>query len=249
MTVGRSCIVAPSGTSAGPSASNHRRLPFTSTCIGAPEANGTFRAMRRALVLGGPVRSVARRRVVFWPPDGRSSSQGGCGAPSPRRRRSRRFVAAERSDTAALQAAFGSGADLLVDCICFTARGRAAPAARARRIVDGDDLEQGGVRRRRRQPLELRRAAGLRWTGSRDAGDGRTRGRRLPDTRGYARTRLRGGACSWTAALRSPSFAVEDPRRGATRLASGSSSSASSIAAPPCSCSPRPGRRPPDCRY
>jgi nucleoside-diphosphate-sugar epimerase len=44
-----------------------------------------------------------------------------------------RFLAGDRSDSAALSAAFGGGADLLVDCVCFTARHAEAllPLARA----------------------------------------------------------------------------------------------------------------------
>jgi len=77
----------------------------------------------RALVIGGTGlvgRAVARRLLAAgWDVDvtGRDAAR----LPPDVAAAGGRFVAAERSDTAALQAAFGSGADLLVDCICFTA--------------------------------------------------------------------------------------------------------------------------------
>src|SRR5580765_66401 len=123
MTVGRLRIAVPSGTSAGPSTSNHRRVPFTSTCIGAPEANGTFRAMRRALVLGGTGaigRATARRLLAAgWQVDltGRDPSR----FPQDIAAAGGRFVASERGDPAQVAAAFADRADLLVDCACFTA--------------------------------------------------------------------------------------------------------------------------------
>ena len=49
---------------------------------------------------------------------------------------------------------------------------RLLPFAR-RRDLDGDDLEQGRLRRRRRQPFELRRSASLRRADPRDAADAR----------------------------------------------------------------------------
>ena len=79
--------------------------------------------MPRALVIGGTGlvgRAVARRLLAAgWDVDvtGRDAAR----LPPDVAAAGGRFVAAERSDTAALQAAFGSGADLLVDCICFTA--------------------------------------------------------------------------------------------------------------------------------
>ena len=79
--------------------------------------------MARALILGGTGlvgRAIARRLLAAgWQVEltGRDparlpvdvASAGGT------------FTAAERHDAAALRAAFGSGADLLVDCICYTA--------------------------------------------------------------------------------------------------------------------------------
>jgi nucleoside-diphosphate-sugar epimerase len=79
--------------------------------------------MPRALVLGGTGligRAVARRLLARgWQVDltGRDLRR----LPPDIAEAGGRFVAAERSDTNQLQAAFGSGADLLVDCICYTA--------------------------------------------------------------------------------------------------------------------------------
>jgi nucleoside-diphosphate-sugar epimerase len=79
--------------------------------------------MRRALVIGGTGavgRAVARRLLAAgWDVDvtGRDPARlpadvAGAGG---------RFVHAERHDAIALADAMGAGADLLVDCICFTA--------------------------------------------------------------------------------------------------------------------------------
>ena len=218
MTVGRSCIVAPSGTSAGPSTSNHRRLPFTSTCIGAPEASGTFRAMRRALVLGGTGaigRATARRLLAAgWQVEltGRDPSR----FPDDIAAAGGRFVSSERGDEAQLAAAFGGGADLLVDCVCFTAKdaARLLPLAREAEL-DRDDLEQGGVRRSRRQPLQLGDEAALRRPNFRDAADDGARERRLHEPRGLRREQGRGRAGPARQRLpRDRAQAVEDPRAG-----------------------------------
>ena len=93
-------------------------------------------------------------------------------------------------------------------------RGRSpAVAARAQCDLDGDDLEQGRLRRRRRQPLELRRPASLRRADSRDAADARPAGHRLPLARGLRREQGRGraGHARQRAARLDPA-AVEDPR-------------------------------------
>ena len=79
--------------------------------------------MPRALILGGTGaigRATAGRLLdAGWdvdvtgrdPRDSRPSWQT----------RERRFIASDRGDAAQLHNAFGSGADLLVDCVCFTA--------------------------------------------------------------------------------------------------------------------------------
>jgi nucleoside-diphosphate-sugar epimerase len=77
----------------------------------------------RALVIGGTGlvgRAVARRLLASgWDVDvtGRDATR----LPADVAAAGGRFVAAERSDGEALRTAFGDGADLLVDCICFTA--------------------------------------------------------------------------------------------------------------------------------
>ena len=90
--------------------------------------------MRRALVLGGTGaigRAVARRLLTAgWQVDltGRDPSR----FPQDIAVAGGRFVASERGDPAQLAAAFATGADLLVDCACFTAEdaGRLLPLAR-----------------------------------------------------------------------------------------------------------------------
>ena len=113
-----------------------------------------------------------------------------------------RFITADRGDFEQLNAALGGGAQLLVDCICYTAAdaARCVPLA-ARRRVDRDDLEQGGLRRRRREPLEHARLAALRRAGPRDAADDGSGRRGLHDARrATARTRSRPSRCCSTAA-------------------------------------------------
>ena len=90
--------------------------------------------MRRALVLGGTGaigRATARRLLTAgWQVDltGRNPSR----FPHDLAAAGGRFVTSERGDQAQLAAAFGSGADLLVDCVCFTAEdaARLLPLAR-----------------------------------------------------------------------------------------------------------------------
>jgi nucleoside-diphosphate-sugar epimerase len=80
--------------------------------------------MPRALILGGTGligRAVALQLLVDgWQVDvtGRDPAH----LPAEVAAAGGRFVAADRADPAALAAALGGGADLLVDCICYTAR-------------------------------------------------------------------------------------------------------------------------------
>ena len=86
----------------------------------------------------------------------------------------------ERGDTAALHAAFGSGADLLVDCVCFTADDATLLLPLAREAgstvmisskavyVDGDGNHSNSATKPR-----------LRRPRLRDAGDDGARRRRL----------------------------------------------------------------------
>jgi nucleoside-diphosphate-sugar epimerase len=77
--------------------------------------------MPRALVLGGTGqigRAIAHRLLAAgWDVDlaGRNPAKMPADLPDAR------FVAADRHDARQLEAAFGAGADLLVDCICYTA--------------------------------------------------------------------------------------------------------------------------------
>jgi nucleoside-diphosphate-sugar epimerase len=79
--------------------------------------------MRRALIIGGTGligrAAAARLLEAGWQVDvtGRDVAH----MPSALAAAGARFVAADRSDTGALAAAAGTGADLLVDCICYTA--------------------------------------------------------------------------------------------------------------------------------
>ncbi|MGI8971814.1 MAG: NAD-dependent epimerase/dehydratase family protein, partial [Dehalococcoidia bacterium] len=76
----------------------------------------------RAFVVGGSglVGRAISRRLVFagWDVDilGRDSAH----FPVDLAEAGARFFAADRSDAAAVALAFGDGADLLVDCVCFT---------------------------------------------------------------------------------------------------------------------------------
>jgi nucleoside-diphosphate-sugar epimerase len=77
----------------------------------------------RALIIGGTGmigRAIARRLLASgWEVDltGRDPAR----IPADVAAAGGRFVAAERGDAASLRRAYGGGADLLVDCICFTA--------------------------------------------------------------------------------------------------------------------------------
>lgn len=79
--------------------------------------------MPRALILGGTGligRAAALRLLAAgWQVDvtGRNPAH----MPSQLAAAGARFVAADRSDDSQLQAALGGGADLLVDCVCYTA--------------------------------------------------------------------------------------------------------------------------------
>ena len=82
-------------------------------------------AVPRALIVGGtgPIgRATARRLVAAgWHVDvtGRDAAR----LPEDLAAAGVKFVAADRDDAGQLAAAFGPGADLLVDCICYTAAG------------------------------------------------------------------------------------------------------------------------------
>src|SRR5262245_27346343 len=90
--------------------------------------------MPRALILGGTGmigRATARRLLAAgWEVDvtGRDPAH----MPPEIATAGARFVAADRADESELLAALGGGADLLVDCICFTAAdaARLLPLAR-----------------------------------------------------------------------------------------------------------------------
>ena len=83
---------------------------------------GTFVEMSRALILGGTGlvgRATARRLLAAgWQVDltGRDPAH----MPSEISAAGGTFIAADRADQSQLVAAMGAGADLLVDCICFT---------------------------------------------------------------------------------------------------------------------------------
>ncbi len=91
--------------------------------------------MRRALIIGGTGligRATASRLVsAGWQVDlaGRDAAR----MPASLTAAGARFIAADRSDAGALRAAAGDGADLIVDCLCYTAADAAAllPLARA----------------------------------------------------------------------------------------------------------------------
>ncbi len=86
--------------------------------------NPATAACRTALIVGGTGlvgQAVARRLLGNgWAVSvtGRSSSH----MPADLADAGVRFIPAERNDAATLAAAVGSGVDLLVDCICYTAR-------------------------------------------------------------------------------------------------------------------------------
>jgi nucleoside-diphosphate-sugar epimerase len=96
--------------------------------------HGNVRVMRRALIIGGTglIGTVAATRLLKagWQVDVTGRDRGHM--PPALAAAGARFVAADRSDTSALAAAAGAGADLLVDCICYTAADASAllPLAR-----------------------------------------------------------------------------------------------------------------------
>lgn len=88
----------------------------------AGHAHVAYRAWVRAFVLGGTGlvgRAISRRLAAAgWAVEvvGRDPAH----FPVDLAESGARFVAADRSDARALATAFGGGADLLVDCVCFT---------------------------------------------------------------------------------------------------------------------------------
>ncbi len=179
--------------------------------------------MPRALILGGtgPIGRAAAARLLplGWQVDltGRDPTH----LPAELARAGAGFVAADRGDEEQLRAALGEGADLLVDCICFTAADatRLLPLA-AQRDLDGADLEQGGLRRCRRQPLELGDGAALRRPDPGDAAHDGPRRRPLRLARGLRREqgRRRAGRPRQRPSRHGPA-PVEDPRRGSGETA------------------------------
>jgi nucleoside-diphosphate-sugar epimerase len=91
--------------------------------------------MRRAVIIGGTGligRALARRLLAAgWQVDitGRDAAH----MPTSLVQAGARFIAADRSDGAAMLAAAGNGADLVADCLCYTAADAAGllPLARA----------------------------------------------------------------------------------------------------------------------
>ena len=87
--------------------------------------------MARAVIIGGTGaigRAAARRLLAAgWSVEltGRDPARMPCDIAAA----GGRFIAADGRDAGRLRAAFGDGADLLVDCVCFTARGRGRAAA------------------------------------------------------------------------------------------------------------------------
>ena len=79
--------------------------------------------MSRALVLGGTGQiglATARRLLAAgWDVD--LTGRDGARMPADAATAGARFVAADRADSGQLAAALGAGADLLLDCICYTA--------------------------------------------------------------------------------------------------------------------------------
>ncbi|MEV0397552.1 NAD-dependent epimerase/dehydratase family protein [Polymorphospora rubra] len=80
--------------------------------------------MPRALVIGGTGligRATAHRLLAAgWRVD--VTGRNPANLPADLAAAGARFVAADRADPAALRTALGTGADLLVDCVCYTAR-------------------------------------------------------------------------------------------------------------------------------
>jgi nucleoside-diphosphate-sugar epimerase len=91
--------------------------------------------MRRALIIGGTgligTTVASRLLAAGWQVDltGRDAAH----VPASLTQAGARFIAADRSDAAAMRAAVGEGADLIADCLCYTAEDAAelVPLARA----------------------------------------------------------------------------------------------------------------------
>lgn len=79
--------------------------------------------MARALIIGGTgmIGGATARRLLAAGWDVDVTGRDPAHLPADVASAGGRFVAAERADPAALAAAFGSGADLMVDCVCYTA--------------------------------------------------------------------------------------------------------------------------------
>ncbi|HEX5118598.1 MAG TPA: NAD-dependent epimerase/dehydratase family protein [Pseudonocardiaceae bacterium] len=79
--------------------------------------------MHRALIIGGTgmIGAATARGLLASGWDVTVTGRAAAHLPADVAEAGGRFVAADRADPAALAAALGSGADLLVDCICYTA--------------------------------------------------------------------------------------------------------------------------------
>ena len=105
-----------------------RQLPG---CAEARAAGGYGGWVARAVIVGGTGaigRAAARRLLATgWSVEltGRDPAR----MPRDIAAAGGRFIAADTRDGGRLRAAFGDGADLLVDCVCFTAEDAAAAAA------------------------------------------------------------------------------------------------------------------------
>src|SRR3954451_23604553 len=86
-------------------------------------AAARFRRVPRALVLGGtgPIGLATARRLLAAGWDVDLTRRDAARVPAELAAAGARFVAADRGDAGDLAVALGGGADLLVDCICFTA--------------------------------------------------------------------------------------------------------------------------------
>ena len=154
-----------------------------------------------------------------------------------------RFVAADAGDAGRLRAAFGDGADLLVDCACFTAEDAARLLPLARDAAsNGADLQQGRVRGRGRPPLQLSGQARLRRPGPGRPAHGGPRIRGLPERGrlpGRQGRRRAGAAGQWRPGHRAAP--LQDPRPGIA--AAPRVGVRQTRARPPPSAFPRPPRR------
>ncbi len=110
------------GTGAGPGPARDRDRRGTGT--GAGSGAGYGAGVERAVIFGGTGaigRAAARRLLAAgWSVDvtGRNPAR----MPPDITAAGGRFIAADRGEPARVRAAFGNGADLLVDCACYTAR-------------------------------------------------------------------------------------------------------------------------------